>query len=135
MAKGVNKVILVGRVGRSPELSNGSTKYARFSLATGEKYKDKAGQWVEKTEWHSLVAFGALSDIVSQYIIKGSQVYIEGKLQTSSWEQDGEKKYKVDVLVNNIVLLGEAKDNKEAKPKDQPVQPMTPPFEDDDIPF
>jgi single-strand DNA-binding protein len=109
MAKSVNKVILVGNLGKDPEVKytpNG-VPVAKFSLATNERFKDKSGEWQDRTEWHSIVAWQRLAEIVGEYVKKGSKVYIEGKLQTSSWEdkQSGEKKYRTEIVANDLVLL------------------------------
>lgn len=109
MARGINKVILVGNLGRDPE-----TRYAQngnpitnFSIATTEGWRDKeTGQNNERTEWHNVVCFSRLAEIASQYLKKGSQVYIEGSLRTSSWEQDGQKKYKTEVIARELQMLG-----------------------------
>jgi single-strand DNA-binding protein len=110
MAKSVNKVILVGNLGKDPEVkyTPSGVPVARFSLATNERYKDKGGEWQDRTEWHSLVAFQRTAEIVGEYVKKGSKVYIEGRLQTSSWEdkQSGEKKYRTEIIVQDLVLLG-----------------------------
>jgi single-strand DNA-binding protein len=110
MAKSVNKVILVGNLGKDPEVKytpNG-TAVAKFSLATNERFKDKAGEWQDRTEWHNIVAWQRLAEIVGEYIKKGSKVYIEGRLQTSSWEdkQSGEKKYRTEIIAQDLVMLG-----------------------------
>src|SRR5215469_3054273 len=110
MAKSVNKVILVGNLGKDPEVKftpNG-VPVAKFSLATNERYKDKAGEWQDRTEWHNIVAWQRLAEIVGEYVKKGSKIYIEGRLQTSSWEdkQSGEKKYRTEIIASDLVLLG-----------------------------
>jgi single-strand DNA-binding protein len=109
MAKSVNKVILVGNLGKDPEIKYTSSgmAVAKFSLATNEGYKDKAGQWQERTEWHNIVAWQRLAEIVGEYVKKGSKVYIEGRLQTSSWDdkETGQKKYKTEIVANDLVLL------------------------------
>ena len=109
MAKSVNKVILVGNLGKDPEVkyTPSGTAVAKFSLATNEGYKDKAGQWQERTEWHNIVAWQRLAEIVGEYVKKGSKVYIEGRLQTSSWDdkETGQKKYKTEIIANDLVLL------------------------------
>jgi single-strand DNA-binding protein len=110
MAKSVNKVILVGNLGKDPEIKytpNG-VPVAKFSLATNERYKDKAGEWHDRTEWHNIVVWQRLAEIVGEYVKKGSKIYIEGRLQTSSWEdkQSGEKKYRTEIIANDLVLLG-----------------------------
>ena len=97
MAKSVNKVILVGNLGKDPEVkfTPSGVPVAKFSLATNERYKDKGGEWQDRTEWHNIVAWQRLAEIVGEYVKKGSKIYIEGRLQTSSWEdkQSGEKKH------------------------------------------
>ena len=96
MAKSVNKVILVGNVGQVPEVkyTAGGVPVAKLSLATNERFKDKNDAWQDRTEWHSVVAWQRLAEIVGEYVRQGSKLYIEGKLQTSSWEdkQSGERK-------------------------------------------
>src|SRR5437016_1100735 len=110
MAKSVNKVILVGNLGKDPEVKYTPTgvPVAKFSLATNERFKDKGGEWQDRTEWHSIVAWQRLAEIVGEYVKKGSKVYIEGRLQTSSWEdkQSGEKKYRTEIIAQDLVLLG-----------------------------
>ena len=110
MAKSVNKVILVGNLGKDPEVkyTPSGVPVAKFSLATNERFKDKGGEWQDRTEWHSIVAWQRLAEIVGEYVKKGSKVYIEGRLQTSSWEdkQSGEKKYRTEIVAHEIVLLG-----------------------------
>src|SRR5258707_9008358 len=88
MPKSVNKVILVGNVGKDPEVrySPSGTPVANFSLATNERFKDRNDEWQERTEWHSIVAWKRLAEIVGEYVAKGSKLYVEGKIQTSSWE-------------------------------------------------
>ena len=106
--KGVNKVILVGALGRDPETryTQGGGAVTNFSMATSESWKDKnSGQMQERTEWHNVVTFGRLAEIAGEYLRKGSKVYIEGSLQTSSWEQDGQKKYRTDVKARDLQML------------------------------
>ena len=110
MAKGVNKVLLLGNVGKDPEIraSAGGMTIATFSLATADRQKDQQGQWQDKTEWHNLVAFGRTAEIVRDYVKKGTQLFIEGKIQTRSWDdkESGQKKYRTEILVNDMSLLG-----------------------------
>ena len=110
MPKSVNKVILVGNVGKDPEVrySPSGTPVANFSLATNERFKDRNDQWQERTEWHSIVAWQRLAEIVGEYVAKGSKLYIEGKIQTSSWEdrQSGERKYRTEIVARDLLLLG-----------------------------
>src|SRR5246500_4580277 len=109
MAKSVNKVILLGNVGKDPEIraTPGGTMVANFSLATTDRTKDQTGNWTDRTEWHNLVAFQRTAEIVRDYVRKGSKLYVEGKIQTRSWDDktSGEKKYRTEVLVNDLVLL------------------------------
>jgi single-strand DNA-binding protein len=110
MAKGVNKVFLLGNVGKDPEIrtTQGGMTVASFSLATAERAKGQDGQWTDKTEWHNLVCFQRTAEIVRDYVKKGTQVFVEGKIQTRSWDDktSGEKKYKTEILVNELSLLG-----------------------------
>ncbi|MGA7316517.1 MAG: single-stranded DNA-binding protein [Silvibacterium sp.] len=112
MAKTVNKVILLGNVGKDPEIKStaGGTLVANLSLATSDRYKDKGGEWQERTEWHNLVAYARGAEILRDYVKKGSKLYVEGRLQTRSWEdqQSGEKKYRTEIVVNEISLLSPA---------------------------
>ena len=163
MARGVNKVILVGTCGQDPEvryLPNGNA-VTNLSLATSEQWTDKqTGQKVEKTEWHRVSMFGKVAEIAGEYLRKGSQVYIEGKLQTREWEKDGIKRYTTEIVVDmqgTMQLLGGRPDNaggdsaprqqrqtpqrepQSATPRQTP-QPATQPAADfdsfdDDIPF
>jgi single-strand DNA-binding protein len=110
MAKGVNKVFLLGNLGKDPEIRttpNGMT-VASFSLATAERAKDAQGNWADKTEWHNIVCFQRTAEVVRDYVKKGSQILIEGKIQTRSWDDktSGEKKYKTEILCNELTLLG-----------------------------
>ncbi len=108
----INKAIIVGHVGHDPEVryvgeAGKGTKVATFRVATTEKYKDRDGNIKENTEWHSVVAWRNLADIVEKYVRKGTQLYIEGKLQTRSWEDNaGIKRYITDIVANTIQLLG-----------------------------
>ena len=104
----INKVILIGNVGRDPELRRTTSGAAvtDFSLATSEKFKDREGNMKEQTEWHNIVAWNRTAETMAQYLKKGSSVYIEGKLRTRSWEDNGIKKYKTEILVNQFQFLG-----------------------------
>lgn len=110
MARGINKVILVGNLGRDPEVRyspNGSA-VANVTLATSESWKDKnSGEKVEKTEWHRVVFFGRLAEIAGEYLKKGSQVYVEGRLQTRKWQdKDGHDRYTTEIVANEMQMLG-----------------------------
>ena len=137
----VNKVILVGGLGKDPEvrfMPNGEA-VANFSLATNETWKDKAGVKQEKTSWHNIVAYRKLAEIIGEYLKKGSQVYIEGKLQTREYEKDGQKRYVTEIIADTMQMLGGKPDSQSAKenaPKRDNVQTNAS-FDDfaDDVPF
>ena len=149
---GINKVILVGRLGDNPEIrtTNNGTSVANLSLATSEEWKDKAtGEKREKTEWHRISIFGKLAEIAGKYLQKGSQVYIEGKLQTRKWQdQSGQDRYTTEVVLNGfdckMQMLGSAGQSQQPQqyqqqqPKQQVKersQPEPGTDFDDDIPF
>ena len=104
---GVNKVILLGRLGKDPEIRAMETgrKVANFTLATSETYKDKNGEKVESTEWHNVVFWGPVADVIEKYVKKGSQIYVEGKLRTRSYEKDNVKRYTTEILGDTITML------------------------------
>jgi len=114
MARSVNKVTLLGNVGKDPEIRStaGGNMVANLTLATSDNQKDAQGNWQEKTEWHNLVAFKRTAEIVRDYVKKGSKLYIEGKLTTRSWDdkETGQKRYKTEILVNELVLLSSRED-------------------------
>ena len=107
---GVNKVILVGNLGRDPELRftpNGGQPVANFTLATSESFNNKSGEREERTEWHRIVVWGKTAEHCANYLAKGRQVYIEGKLQTREWEdKDGQKRYTTEVVAQNMRFVG-----------------------------
>lgn len=136
MAKGLNKVMLIGRLGKDPELkyTEKGTAYCNFSIATDESYKDESGNKVERTEWHNIVTWRKLAEICQQYLKKGSKIYCEGKLQTDSYEKDGVKRYSTKIVMTDMAML----DGKAASDKvsDSPVKPPdTGNNEEDDLPF
>lgn len=152
MARGVNKVILVGNLGQDPELryTGSGTAVCNLRLATNESYKNSDGETVEKTEWHSIVTWGRLAEICNEYLNKGSQVYFEGSLQTRSYEdKDGNTRYVTEVKAREMMMLSGrgASDSfgpsTEAQPAAQPAaasqengKPDEMTFEpDDDLPF
>lgn len=161
MARGVNKVILVGNLGQDPELryTAAGTAVCNMRLATNESYKDSDGKLVDKTEWHSVVAWARLAEICGEYLKKGSQVYFEGSLQTRSYEdKDGVTKYTTEIKAKEMMMLSSGKsfeaddeedaeeDAEETKPKKRapkkaPAKSRKPkaqavdPDEDDDLPF
>lgn len=115
MAGTVNKVILVGRLGKDPELRSipSGTSVAKFSLATDERFTDKAGEKQERTEWHNIVAWGKLAEICGQYLRKGKLVYIEGSIRTDSWDdkETGVKKYRTEIIANTMQMLDKKGDD------------------------
>jgi len=110
----VNKVILIGNLGKDPEIkyTPSGVPIARFSLATNERTKDKDGNWTDRTEWHNIVAFQRTAEICGEYLKKGRTVYIEGRIHTDSWDdkETGQKRYKTEIYVNNMVMLGGQRD-------------------------
>jgi len=114
MAKTVNKVILLGNVGKDPEIRStpSGTIVASFTLATSDRQKDAQGNWQDRTEWHNLVAFTRTAEIVRDYVKKGTKIYIEGRIQTRSWDdkESGQKKYRTEIIVNELALLSGRED-------------------------
>jgi len=107
--KSVNKVILIGNLGKDPEVkyTPSGTPVAKITLATNERFKDKSGAWQDRTEWHNVVLWQRLAEIAGEYLKKGGKVYIEGRLQTRSWDdQNGAKRYTTEVVADNMVMLG-----------------------------
>lgn len=104
----INKVTLIGNVGKDPEVkvTSGDKKVARLTIATTEKYKTSSGEQKESTEWHNVVYWGVLAEVVEKYIKKGSQLYIEGKLTYRSYESNGEKKYVTEIVGSEIQMMG-----------------------------
>jgi len=153
MARGVNKVILVGNLGRDPEMkyTASGAAIANITIATSESWNDKqTGEKVEKTEWHRVVAFQRLAEIMGEYLRKGSQVYIEGKLQTRKWQdQNGQDRYSTEVVANDMQMLGARGGDAGGRPqgggsgfRNNPPAQQAPAksapdnsFDDDDIPF
>lgn len=151
-SRGVNKVILVGNLGNDPDvryMPNGNA-VANVSLATSDSWKDKnTGEQQERTEWHRVVFFNRLAEIVEQYVKKGSKIYVEGRLQTRSWEQDGVKRYTTEIVASEMQMLdsrgsagsdfGDSQSSQQSQPAAQskPAQSAPQNFDnfDDDIPF
>lgn len=138
----INKVILVGNLGKDPELryTPSGIAVATFSLATSERYKDKEGKQIEKVEWHNIVAWRQLAEICGKYFHKGKQVYIEGRIQTRSYDdKDGNKRYITEIVADQMQMLGGREGNRPEQ-KDNRSYTVTPdeepPFDpSDDIPF
>lgn len=134
-SKGVNKVILVGNLGQDPEvryMPNGNA-VANLSIATSESWKDQQGQQQERTEWHRLTMYRRLAEVAGEYLRKGSQIYVEGKLQTRKWQdQQGQDKYTTEVIVDQMQMLGGKRDDEQGAPRtnqsgfQQPSRPAAP---------
>ena len=109
MPKSINKVILVGNVGKDPEVKvlPSGLPVANLTLATSERTKDKGGEWQDRTEWHNLTAYQRTAEIIRDYVKKGHKLYVEGRIQTRSWDdqQSGQKKYRTEIIVNDVMLL------------------------------
>ena len=107
----MNRVTLLGHIGNPPELKSVGTdgKVVNFSIATDESYKDKSGKKIEKTEWHNIVAWGTLAETISKYFVKGSEILIEGKISTRSYEKDGVKHYSTEIVASNFEFTGGSK--------------------------
>ena len=152
MAGSINKVILIGRLGKDPELKytpNGAP-VAKFSLATDEAFKDRSGEKQQRTEWHNIVVWGKLAEICGEYLTKGKQVYIEGSIRSRQWEdQSGNKRTAYDIVARQMTMLGSRGDSERvpaksaspdydreaADPSGPSESPQGPEITDDDIPF
>jgi single-strand DNA-binding protein len=141
---GVNKVILIGNLGRDPEIMtfDNGVKKASFSLATTESYKNKDGQRVDQTEWHNIVLWRGLAEVAEKYLKKGGQIYLEGKIKTRSYEQDGVKKYVTEIFGDQMTMLGGRRDSAEGPPetasREEPGKAEPENLDaipDDDLPF
>ncbi len=111
---GINKVILVGNLGKDPEVKHldSGTTVASFSLATTETYKDKEGKRAQQTEWHNIVVWRKLAEVAEKYLTKGSKIYLEGKIRTRSWEdKEGNKRYTTEIIADNFTMLDGKKDD------------------------
>ena len=135
---GVNKVILVGNLGADPEVRYSSTGTAvtNFRIATSENWTNKEGEKETRTEWHRVVAFGKLAEICGEYLNKGKQIYVEGRLRSRSWEdRDGNKRWVTEVVASNVVMLGAAGEQVKETGDEPTEQPPEPAQQEDDIPF
>ena len=125
----LNKAMLIGNVGRDPEVryldgQSGNAKVATFTLATTERYRDRNGETRENTEWHNIVAWRSTADVVERFVKKGTQVYIEGRIRTRSWDdQNGNKRYTTEIIADNLQLLGKRAENPGAQPGGYQQQP------------
>lgn len=146
---GVNKVILLGNLGRDPEVryTQNQLPIATLNLATGERKKDATGNWVNHTEWHRIVCFGKLAELATNHLQKGRQIFVEGRLRTNKWQdKDGNDRYTTEIVANSIEFVGGRQpgeggyvgngtnDSSQGSPSFDDV-PQDLPFEDDDIPF
>lgn len=141
----INKAIIVGNLGKDPEVSYAAsgTAICKFTVATSEKWKDKnTGDMQEKTEWHRVTCFGRLAEVCGEYLTKGRQVYIEGRIQTSKYEKDGSTRYSTEIIASTMKMLGQKGDSDSSEyrhPQQGKSKPPPPEFpegrEDDDIPF
>jgi single-strand DNA-binding protein len=136
MAKGLNKVMLIGHLGKDPELkyTEKGTAYCNFSIATDESYKDENGNKVERTEWHNIVTWRKLAEICQQYLKKGSKIYCEGKLQTDSYEKDGIKRYSTKIVMTDMTML-DSRGTTDKVSDEAPKPANTGSGEEDDLPF
>jgi single-strand DNA-binding protein len=142
MAGGLNKAILIGNLGKDPEVryTPSGLGVANFNIATSESWTNKEGAKETRTEWHRIVAFGKLAEICGEYLSKGKQVYIEGRIQTRDWEdQNGVKRYTTEIVANQMLMLGGRDSGDTARNQGTPAKDFQGPpgagFEDDDIPF
>jgi single-strand DNA-binding protein len=147
MSRSLNKVMLIGNVGSDPDVRATSSggQVAKVPLATNRQWKDGSGQQKEKTEWHRLTFFGRLVDLVDQWVKKGDRLYVEGRVEYSETEKDGQKRYWTDIVVNEMVMLGSTPDgggsgssrgrggNDQDDSTSSPAAPISEP--DDDLPF
>lgn len=136
--KSINKAILIGTVGKDPEIkyTPSGTAVAKLSIATNDKYKDKSGSWQEKTEWHNIVFWAKLAEIAGEYIKKGSRIYVEGKIETRSWDdkQSGQKKYMTEIVGQELLMLDGKSGESKPKPASKPA-PTVQEIDDSEIPF
>jgi single-strand DNA-binding protein len=141
MSYGLNKVMLIGHLGSDPELryTEGNVPVTTFNVATNESYKDQNGNLVERTEWHRIVAWRKLAELFAEYLKKGTKVYLEGKLQTRSWDdKDGNKRYTTEIVVNDFTFLDSKGGGGQQSGGGAPTPPPEPASggeKDDDLPF
>ena len=141
----INKVILVGRLGKDPEIRStpGGQTVAKFTMATDEKFTDKSGEKQERTEWHNIVAWARLAEICGQYLRKGSLIYIEGSIRTDSWEdkESGQKRYRTEIIAREMKMLDRKRDSEEGggggygSRRPAAATAGGPPEDEDEVPF
>ena len=144
---GINKAILIGNLGRDPEVryTPNGLAVANFTIATSETFNNKSGERETRTEWHRIVAFGKLGEICGEYLAKGKQVYIEGRIQTRDWEdKDGNRRSTTEIVASQMQMLGtkepagasrQSFDPRDSALPEEPPGPPYPDSQDDDIPF
>ena len=144
MARSLNKVMLIGNLGRDPELkaTPSGSQVATFSIATNRKWKDKNSEWQEDTQWHNIVAWGQQAEFIATYLKKGSRLFVEGRLTHRSWEdQGGQKKYITEVVLESFVTLDPAPEGARGAGKRDPIPPppeppdASGPTDGEDVPF
>lgn len=147
MSEGYNRVLLFGNLGADPELkmTQGGTSVLKLRMATTERYQDKSGVWQDRTDWHSVVVWGKRAESLHKILSKGSTIFVEGSLRTSSYEKDGEKRYKTEVIAKSVILGGrnQGGDSGESRRQERPARESPPvgdegsatDLPDDDIPF
>jgi single-strand DNA-binding protein len=134
----VNKVILIGNLGKDPEVkyTQSGTAVANLSVATNDVWTDKAGQKQEKTEWHRVVVWGKQAQVISEYLAKGKQIYVEGSLQTRSWDdREGNKRYTTEIRAVRVLMLGRAEGSRMPSEGPAPDVEMVPDVTDEEVPF
>ncbi len=134
---GVNKAILIGNLGSDPEMRYTASGMAvvKFRIATSERYTDKQGNRQERTDWHRVTAWGKLAEICNQYLSKGKQVYIEGRIRNDTWEKDGVKQYSYEIVADTMQMLGQASGRNQEREPEPPFGPPEGGVPEDDIPF
>lgn len=144
MGEGYNRVLLLGNLGADPELkmTQGGTSVLKIRMATTERYQDKSGVWQDKTEWHSVTVWGKRGESLHKILSKGSTIFVEGSLHTSSYEKDGEKRYRTEVIAKSVILggrgqSGDGSQRQERPAREAPASNDGPPpdLPEDDLPF
>lgn len=133
MSKSINAVTLLGNLGKAPEVkyTPAGTPVARLSLATNSRFKDKAGNWQDRTEWHNLILWSRLAEIAGKYLHKGSKIAVQGEIRTRSWEAEGSRHYMTEIICSELVMLDGKPHDEKPEPAGAPSGPIT----DEDIPF
>jgi single-strand DNA-binding protein len=139
----LNKAILIGNLGRDPELkyTPSGVPVCTFSIATTERYKDQDGNPQEKTEWHNIKVWRKQAEVAAEYLKKGRQVYIEGRIETQTWEKEGQKNYRTEIVARKILMLGRKEEEvgptptTAGKPAKEPSEPPPEIPDEDDLPF